>query len=261
VTRHRIRRVIVAFGAVPDGELVQALRACERLDCEIYVVPRLFELASSGSPDAEHVWGLPCVRLPRAPFRAHAWRAKRILDAAVAATGLIALAPLLLLIALAVRLEVGPGVLFRQERLGLDGRRFSLVKFRTLLPAAGGAPEGWSVVADERMGRVGRFLRRTSLDELPQLWNVLLGQMSLVGPRPERPCYAEMFAETHPRYADRLRVPAGVTGLAQVVGLRGNTSVGERVRFDNFYIEHWSFWRDVKIIARTIGSVLLMRGA
>jgi exopolysaccharide biosynthesis polyprenyl glycosylphosphotransferase len=295
VTRHRIRRVIVAFPTMSDGELVQALRGCERLDCEIYVVPRLFELASSGSTETEHLWGLPCVRLPRAPFRAPAWRVKRIIDVTAAAAGLLALAPLLLLVAVAVRLEIGPGVLFRQERTGLDGRVFSLVKFRSLRPAPGDRPPapddrrtpsgdprpanadprpaangdprpapgdlGWSVVADDRMGPVGRFLRRTSLDELPQLWNVLMGHMSLVGPRPEQPRYVELFAEANPDYADRLRAPAGVTGLAQVVGLRGNTSIEERVRFDNFYIEHWSLWGDIKIMLRTIASVLLMRGA
>jgi lipopolysaccharide/colanic/teichoic acid biosynthesis glycosyltransferase len=225
------------------------------------VVPRLFELASSGSPDTEHLWGLPCVRLPRAPFRAPAWRVKRMIDVAAAAAGLIVLAPLLLLIAVAVRLEVGPGVLFRQDRVGLDGRTFSLVKFRSLRPTTGDAPQRWSVVDDNRVGPVGRFLRRTSMDELPQLWNVLVGQMSLVGPRPEQPRYVELFAENNPRYADRLRVPAGVTGLAQVLGLRGDTSIEERVQFDNYYIEHWSLWRDIKIIASTVGSVLFMRGA
>jgi lipopolysaccharide/colanic/teichoic acid biosynthesis glycosyltransferase len=163
-------------------------------------------------------------------------------------------------IALAVRWETGPRVLFRQERVGLDGRRFELLKFRTLVPA--GADDSstlWNIAGDHRLRRVGRLLRRTSLDELPQLWNVLVGHMSLVGPRPERPYFVAEFARSHPRYVHRHRVPAGLTGWAQVHGLRGDTSIADRAKFDNYYVENWSLWLDIKILLRT--ALSLVRGA
>ena len=148
----------------------------------------------------------------------------------------------------------------RQTRVGLDGRPFQLLKFRTLSPVPAGEPTRWSEVDDERVGPVGRFLRRSSLDELPQLWNILRGDMSLVGPRPEQPHYSARFARRYPRYADRLRTPVGLTGWAQIHGLRGATSIEDRVSFDNYYIEHWSLWQDLKILIRTATSVVRMRG-
>jgi lipopolysaccharide/colanic/teichoic acid biosynthesis glycosyltransferase len=116
------------------------------------------------------------------------------------------------------------------------------------------------VAGDDRVGPVGRFLRRTSLDELPQLWNILRGDMTLVGPRPERPHFVHRFSAEYDRYAHRHRVQAGLTGLAQVSGLRGDTSIADRARFDNYYIEHWSLWLDIKIIVRTFSEVLFARG-
>jgi lipopolysaccharide/colanic/teichoic acid biosynthesis glycosyltransferase len=113
----------------------------------------------------------------------------------------------------------------------------------------------WSIAQDDRVGRVGRVLRATSLDELPQLWNILRGEMTIVGPRPERPHFVERFSAEHPRYGHRHRVPAGLTGLAQVSGLRGDTPISDRARFDNFYIEHWSLWLDIKVVLRTIAEV------
>jgi lipopolysaccharide/colanic/teichoic acid biosynthesis glycosyltransferase len=144
--------------------------------------------------------------------------------------------------------------------VGLDGRPFRLLKFRTLTPERSAEPTAWSEVDADRVGPVGRFLRRSSLDELPQLWNVLCGDMSLVGPRPEQPHYSARFARIYPRYADRLRAPVGLTGWAQIHGLRGPTSIEDRVCFDNFYIEHWSLWQDIKILIRTAASVVRMRG-
>jgi lipopolysaccharide/colanic/teichoic acid biosynthesis glycosyltransferase len=162
----------------------------------------------------------------------------------------------------AVRLEGGPGVLFRQERVGLDGRPFELLKFRSLRPADEEESQTrWSVASDDRLGPVGRLLRRTSLDELPQLWNVLRGDMTLVGPRPERPHFVAQFSGSTPRYMARHRVPAGLTGWAQVHGLRGDTSIEERARFDNRYIESWSMWSDVKILLRTVASVVRCPGS
>ncbi len=163
--------------------------------------------------------------------------------------------------ALAVRVLDGPGVLFRQERIGQDGRPFTLLKFRSVRPADDHeAATRWSVAGDTRTSSVGRLLRRTSLDELPQLWNVLRGDMSLVGPRPERPYFVGHFSRLHPGYAQRHRTPVGITGLAQVHGLRGDTSIADRARFDNHYIETWSLWQDVRIICRTATSLFRLEG-
>jgi exopolysaccharide biosynthesis polyprenyl glycosylphosphotransferase len=259
VEEHAARTVVVAFASIPESSVVDVVRTCDRLSCEIYVVPRLYEVRGFG-PDTEAVWGIPLARLRRPTFRSLTWGAKRGMDVAVAATATLLLSPVLLACALLVRLETGPKVLFRQQRLGLDGQSFDLLKFRSLRPSSEEeSAQRWSVVDDARIGPVGRFLRRTSLDELPQLWNILRGDMSLVGPRPERPHFVAEFSRRFPRYLDRHRVPVGLTGYAQINGLRGDTSIGDRARFDNQYIENWSLWLDVKIMLRTVAQVV--RGA
>ena len=213
--------------------------------------------------DMDQAWGIPLVRLRRAPFRplslaaqAPARRHRRRPRAgparAAAARGA----------ALAVRLEGGPGVLFRQD--ARRPRRPGLHAPEVPLAAAGRRRRvrtNWNIAHDDRLGPVGRFLRRTSLDELPQLWNILRGDMSLVGPRPERPHFVDAVRAAVPRYMARHRVPAGLTGWAQVHGLRGDTSIADRARFDNYYIENWSLWGDVKIMVRTLDHVLRARGA
>jgi exopolysaccharide biosynthesis polyprenyl glycosylphosphotransferase len=247
--------VIVTFGSLSEPRMVPVLRAGDRLACEILFVPRLFELHAV-TRDTELLWGVPLVRLRRAPFRSGAWTVKRVFDMVVSATALLLLAPVLLICALMSWAETGV-VLFRQTRIGLDGRSFTLLKFCTLRPTKEReSATHWNIGTDERVRRLGRLLRRTSLDELPQLWNVLRGDMSLVGPRPERPYFVDEFTRQFPWYTARHRVPAGLTGWAQVHGLRGNTSIADRARFDNFYIENWSLWGDVKILVRTVGQVL-----
>ncbi|MCF3965198.1 exopolysaccharide biosynthesis polyprenyl glycosylphosphotransferase, partial [Streptomyces fuscigenes] len=211
---------------------------------------------------ADHLWGFGVRRVddPQGPWRGR--RAKRLLDIAVAAPALLAVSPVLLGCALAVRLCDGPGVLFRQERVGQDGRLFTLLKFRSLRPADDNeAATRWNIAGDHRMSAVGGILRRTSLDELPQLWNVLRGDMSLVGPRPERPHFVANFSKTLPGYAARHRMPVGITGLAQVHGLRGDTSIEDRSRFDNHYIDHWSLWQDVCILLRTATTMVRQAGS
>ncbi|SFD23409.1 exopolysaccharide biosynthesis polyprenyl glycosylphosphotransferase [Streptomyces aidingensis] len=215
-----------------------------------------------GARPRDHLWGFACRRLEPPPRRRVARVAKRALDIALAALALLLAAPLLAACAAAVRLADGPGVIFRQERLGQDGRPFVILKFRTLRPAdETESATRWSVTGDGRMSTVGRLLRRTSLDELPQLWNVLRGDMSLVGPRPERPYFAARFGETCPGYAQRLRMPAGLTGLAQISGLRGDTSIDDRARFDNHYIDTWSLWQDVRIMLRTTAACFRLGGS
>ena len=255
-----VRDVIVAFGSAPESQMVDIIRTCDRLEVEIFFVPRLFELHHT-SKEMDQVWGLPLVRLRRAAFRSVSWRLKRFFDVIAAGTALLLLSPALAAIALAVRLEGGPGVLFRQERVGLDGRSFELLKFRSLKPVdEAESRTNWNISLDDRLGPVGRFLRSSSLDELPQLWNILRGDMTVVGPRPERPHFVDTFARTFPRYTARHRVPAGLTGWAQVHGLRGDTSIEDRSRFDNYYIENWSLWADVKIVLRTLATVVRRSG-
>jgi len=180
------------------------------------------------------------------------YRRKRVLDLALGIPLLLAALPLLAVLALAIRLADGPPVLFRQVRLTAGGAPFPLWKLRTLRPDPSAEPR-WSVPADA-VTRLGGPLRRSHLDELPQLLNVVRGQMSLVGPRPERPYFAEMFATAVPGYPDRYRMPAGITGAAQVRGLCGDTSLAARVRADNDYIDDWSLRRDLRILAATCGT-------
>jgi exopolysaccharide biosynthesis polyprenyl glycosylphosphotransferase len=260
IAEHRIEDVVVAFGGLKEDQLIEVLRTCDRLECEIFFVPRLFELHAVNR-DMDHIWGLPLIRHRRAAFRSGSWRVKRLLDVLVSAATLLLLAPLLVGLAVAVRLEGGPDILFRQTRVGLDGRPFELLKFRSLRPVDDEeSATRWSISHDDRLGPVGRFLRASSLDELPQLWNILRGDMSLVGPRPERPHFVHSFSSSLPRYVARHRVPAGLTGWAQVHGLRGDTSIAERARFDNYYIENWSLALDLRILLMTVVSILTRRG-
>lgn len=207
---------------------------------------------------SDELAAFPCRPLTTAPATAPGLFFKRLLDLAVTVPALIVAAPVLAVCALVLRRSDGPGVLFRQERIGMRGRAFTLLKFRTLRPdTAHEAATRWTIADDQRMSRAGNFMRRTSLDELPQLWNVIRGDISLVGPRPERPYFVAQFSQAHPGYAARHRMPVGLTGLAQVQGLRGDTSIEDRARYDNYYIDHWSLWQDLCILLRT--AVCLVR--
>lgn len=245
----------------PDGPALFALLT--GYGCRVWLVNGDTAVATrpaGGRPD--HLWGFAAHPLQDGTHRPVSHAAKRVMDAVLAAVGLVLVAPLMAVCALAVRVSDGPGVIFRQERVGRHGRPFVLLKFRTLRPAdAQESATRWNVASDGRMSRVGRLLRRTSLDELPQLWNVLRGDMSLVGPRPERPFFVDRFSRTHPGYQDRHRMPVGITGLAQVNGLRGDTSIEERARFDNRYIETWSLWQDACVLVRTAGSFFRLGGS
>jgi exopolysaccharide biosynthesis polyprenyl glycosylphosphotransferase len=256
IRQHQVSDLVFAVDGLTEPLVQAAVRTGGGLGCDSLLVyphghPHVGRLRR---PD--RLWGLTCLHL--APPRMGVARcAKRLVDILLAGTALVAISPVLALCALAVRRETGPGVLFRQVRVGLGGRPFELLKFRTLRPVnERESAERWSIANDQRVGPVGRFLRNTSLDELPQLWNVLCGQMSLVGPRPERPYFVREFSRSLPHYADRHRMPVGMTGLAQVHGLRGDTSIEERAWFDNYYIEHWSLWQDVKIVLLTLRAVL-----
>ncbi|MHB8340659.1 MAG: exopolysaccharide biosynthesis polyprenyl glycosylphosphotransferase [Mycobacteriales bacterium] len=259
--RESVRRVIVAFGFAPDPELVRVLRACASEQVDVHVVPRFFELGvNARTPFNDDLWGIPLMRLRRAALQTAARRTKRAFDVLMVGGLLLVGSPVMAGCALAVRLSSPGPVFFRQKRVGQHGRVVEVLKFRTMRESSD-SDTRWGVdQADSRVTSVGRFLRASSLDELPQLLNVLRGEMSLVGPRPERPVFAERFAMEVPRYDDRHRVPVGITGWAQVHGLRGDTPIKERARFDNSYIENWSPWQDLRIMLRTVIALVAYRG-
>ncbi|EGX54530.1 sugar transferase, partial [Streptomyces zinciresistens K42] len=187
---------------------------------------------------------------------------KRALDLALSGGLLVLAGPVLLGCALVLRVTEGPGVVFRQERIGRDGRPFTMLKLRTHRPASEHeAATRWSVANDQDMSGFCHFLRRTSLDELLQLWNVFRGDMSLVGPRPERPYFVAKFGQAHPGYPARHRMRTGITGLAQIHGLRGDTSIEDRARYDNAYIDDWSLWQDICILLRTAAQFVRPTGS
>ncbi|MER5767658.1 exopolysaccharide biosynthesis polyprenyl glycosylphosphotransferase [Streptomyces sp. NPDC001985] len=264
VVRNTVRHALLTAPPGDDTGTEALLGLFARHGCRLWLVETG---AAGGNPwrravGHDHLWGLS-VRPLRDPFDRPVARAvKRAVDTVVAAVALLFAAPVIAGCALAVRIADGPGVIFRQERVGLHGRRFTLLKFRTLSPVdEHESATLWNVAFDRRMSTTGSVLRRTSLDELPQLWNVLRGDMSLVGPRPERPYFVDRFSRVHPGYRARHRMPAGITGLAQIHGLRGDTSIEERARFDNHYIETWSPWQDLCILARTAASLFRLGGS
>ncbi len=252
--------VLVADGAFDEHALVEAVRTKECVNAELLVVPRMHHFHTL-TGQADHIGSIPIMRIRNPNLRGPARLIKRVFDVLSSTVALIVLSPVLAAAALAVRLEGGPGILFRQIRVGRDGKQFELLKFRSMRPANEAESQTqWSVAADSRVGPVGKFLRCTSIDELPQLWNILRGDMTVVGPRPERPHFVEQFSTQFDRYAHRHRVQVGLTGFAQVSGLRGDTSIADRARYDNFYIENWSLWLDIKIIFRTFREVIFYRG-
>jgi len=256
IAQQHVRHVLVAFGLSAEQKLVRILHSSAGLRVNLHVVPRLFELGVLGGHHAqEDLLGIPLVRVQPPARQAPAWPIKRVVDLGLAIGGIAASTPLLLIAALTVRLSSPGPVFFRQQRVGAAGRPFDVLKFRTMR-VNDDSDTTWSVKRDQRVTSVGRLLRNTSIDELPQLFNVLKGDMSLIGPRPERPHFVERFSSEVPRYQERHRAGVGLTGWAQVHGLRGDTSIPDRVRLDNYYIDNWSLWLDVVILFRTALEVV-----
>jgi exopolysaccharide biosynthesis polyprenyl glycosylphosphotransferase len=254
--------VIFAFTSEPDQELLALAQRCEQLGLEVSLVPRLFE-SMNDRVALDWVGSLPVLGIRPLDPKGWQFRVKYALDKPMALLGLIAFSPVMAVLAIAVKLSSPGPILFRQRRIGQDGQVFEMLKFRSMhipaddvefVPPPGFAPGG--VEGPDRRTPIGRFLRRSGLDELPQLINVLRGQMSLVGPRPERPEFAMAFGAELARYTDRHRVKSGITGWAQVSGLRGQTSLVERVDMDNYYIRNWSLSLDLKIALLTVPAVL-----
>jgi exopolysaccharide biosynthesis polyprenyl glycosylphosphotransferase len=259
--------VAFAFTADADERLLPLVEQCERLGVRAFFVPRLYE-AAGWRMQVHPVGALPLVELCLVSPNDVRFALKHTIDRIVSALLLVALTPLLVAIAAVVKASSPGPVFFRQRRIGRDGREFTMLKFRSMreptgpirafVPPDGCAPGG--VELGDRRTPLGSWLRRASLDELPQLINVLRGEMSLIGPRPERPEYVRRFAVELRRYDRRHRVKSGITGLAQVSGLRGQTSIVERAEYDNFYVQNWSFWLDLKIALLTITTVFSFRG-
>jgi Undecaprenyl-phosphate glucose phosphotransferase len=247
--------VDLVFIALPHGDYARLTAVLDQIGDDpvsIHFVPDVFSLASLRS-GVEEFETIPFIHLRESPL--YGWNrvVKRLIDLCVGAVALVATAPLMLAIAAAIKLSSRGPVLYRQERMGLDGRRFEMLKFRTMHDdAEAGTGPVWARRDDPRRTSLGALLRGWSLDELPQLWNVLKGEMSLVGPRPERPSFVEEFRRRVPGYMLRHTVKAGITGWAQINGWRGDTSIEQRIEYDLYYIQRWSIGFDLKILIQTL---------
>jgi exopolysaccharide biosynthesis polyprenyl glycosylphosphotransferase len=253
VREYKIEHVIVAIPGLSHEDMVELVSECRSEDVSIRVFPDVFHLLA-GQVTIDELNGLPLVTVKEIALRGYGLAIKRMMDLLFSAAGLVLLSGPLLLLAMLIKItSPGAGAFYSQERVGLDGKPFQMIKFRTMRPDAE-ADTGpvWTVQNDPRRTRTGLFLGRFSLDELPQLVNVLVGEMSLVGPRPERPYFVEQFGRYIPRYHERHREKAGITGWAQVNGLRGDTSIEERTAYDLWYVENWTVWLDIKILLRSL---------
>jgi len=264
LSSERIELALIALNHDEYNQLFELVRKCEGVNVEFMVVPDVLEIMA-GQMRVVELEGIPFIKLKGVPMTTWGRIIKRAFDVVVSTLLLILFSPVFLLVAIAIKLDSRGPVFFSQERVGMDGKQFNILKFRSMRAGAE-AETGpmWAMQNDPRRTRVGRFLRKTSLDELPQLLNVFKGEMSLVGPRPERQFFVDQFSRRDasgdafvPKYLDRHRVKTGMTGWAQVNGLRGpHGSLEERIRYDIYYIENWSLWFDIRILLKTVRAVL-----
>ena len=252
VRQYEITDLVIALPSKEYETTLKLIEIANNLLIEIRVVPDIIQIASLKA-GMEHIEGIPIINLGDIPLQGWPMLFKRLFDIIVSLVGLILLLPFFLVTALLIKLTSRGKVFYTQTRIGLDGKHFKMIKFRTMITDAEKETGAiWSPPNDDRVTTVGRFLRKFSIDELPQLLNVLIGDMSLVGPRPERPELVEKFKKNIPNYMLRHSVKTGMTGWAQVHGLRGNTPLDKRIEFDIYYIQNWSFKLDLEILWRTI---------
>jgi Undecaprenyl-phosphate glucose phosphotransferase len=251
VGRTDIDQIVVALPLEDHQMLPAIMEQLKDSIVDIKIVPDLYQFASLGGA-IEEFEGLPVISLQECPLDGINLFTKRVVDLVLACSALLVFSPFMIMISLLVKLTSRGPILFKQERVSFDGSRFSIVKFRTMYTNAESQGPGWTTPGDNRVTRLGKILRSTSLDELPQLLNVLKGDMSIVGPRPERPVFIQEFRRRIPRYMLRHKVPAGITGWAQVHGWRGDTSIDKRIEYDLYYIENWSLILDLKIVWMTV---------
>ncbi len=253
---NKIDSLIITFPLRSHHKVTKILSECEDLPVDFQFVPDMYEMMTS-KLSLYDIDGVPLIGLKEFPLAGWGRLAKRAVDVGLSSIFLGLASPLIVVIAVMIKLTSRGPVFFRQERVGEDGRIFRIFKFRSMrVEAEEKTGPVFATANDSRRTEIGAILRRASLDEIPQLINVLKGEMSLVGPRPERPHFVEQFEKEIPRYLERHKVKSGITGWAQVNGLRGNTSIEERVKHDLYYIENWSLGLDLKILIRTAASML-----
>lgn len=255
-----VSEVIVALPDASGSEILDIVSMCERGRVSIKVFPDVFQIMAS-EVSIGVLDGLPLLTIRDPAMQGWKLTLKRAMDIAGSGIGLIILSPFMLLTTLLIKLDSPGPAFYYQERMGLDASPFWVIKFRSMRQDAETQGPGWTTEDDPRRTRLGSLIRKLSIDEFPQLINVLLGDMSLVGPRPERPIYVEQFRRSIPRYMDRHREKAGMTGWAQVNGLRGDTSIAERTKYDLWYVENWSLLLDIKILIRTVSGIFFDRRA
>jgi exopolysaccharide biosynthesis polyprenyl glycosylphosphotransferase len=261
IASQKINEVIIAMPEASHQEILKIASKCDRGRVTIKVFPDVFQIMATEVSIGD-LGGLPLLTMRDVALRGWRLTVKRVMDMVGSAATLVILSPMMMLLAILIKLDSEGPVFYTQERMGLDGKRFMMLKFRSMrADAEDDTGPVWATASDTRRTRLGIFIRRFSIDEFPQFINVLLGDMSLVGPRPERPVFVEQFKESIPRYMDRHREKAGITGWAQINGLRGDTSIIERTKYDLWYIENWSVALDLRIIIRTILNIFLDRNA
>jgi exopolysaccharide biosynthesis polyprenyl glycosylphosphotransferase len=252
VATERIDHVFLALPHDSSRTMMHLLDRLSRQLVSLHVVPDLLQYMALRAR-VEEIEGLPTINLSEAPMDGWSRIVKRAFDLSFALCALVLLFPLMLVVALLIWLEDRGTVFYRQVRMGLDGVPFEMLKFRSMkLDAEVASGPVWASKGDPRTTKIGRWIRAWSIDELPQFWNVVRGEMSIVGPRPERPQFVEQFRAEYPHYMLRHKVRAGITGWAQVNGWRGNTSIRKRIEHDLYYIENWSLLLDIKIVVLTI---------
>lgn len=256
IRSHEIDIIVFNLPPTERNLIVDFMLRSENLEVEYMISPDIMGIMTFNS-EAGQIEGVPVIRWGRTPIEGYARLVKRAFDLLLSGLGIVFTSPLMAVIAVAVKMDTRGPALFRQRRVGRNGVEFSMYKFRSMVHNDE-KPEfsGWTVRDDPRRTRVGRFIRKYSLDELPQLFNVFVGRMSLVGPRPEQPGYVEKFKDDIPRYFQRHKVKSGITGWAQVNGFRGDTSIAERTGYDLYYVENWSLVFDIKIILLTLKNVI-----
>lgn len=260
LARADVDQIVVALPLEDQQILPEIMEEVKDSMLDVKIIPDLYQFASIGGA-IEEFEGLPVISLQGCPLDGINLATKRVLDLAIASVALIVCVPVMVVIALLIKLTSRGPILFKQERVSFDGSRFHIVKFRTMYLDAERHGPGWTTPGDDRVTPIGRILRSLSLDELPQLFNVLRGDMSIVGPRPERPVFIKEFRQRIPRYMLRHKVPAGITGWAQVHGWRGDTSIDKRIEYDLYYIENWSLLLDIKIVFMTLVNGFRNRNA